>query len=471
MAAHSYSRKIRQNSVGYDNPPPISEASGWHRYKKSLSAASIPDKYHQWYVKHVKEFLSTYSGHRLTDLSADQVNRHLSQLTNIKFSKPWQQAQYIDAIEILLRDTAQLSWASNIPWKDLKATLYSIDTDHATLGRETLADLPVEPQLSKDLSKSHKNSLKQLIVIIRRKHYSIKTEQSYCHWVQRFLLENQGTEPAELREPEVESFLTNLTLRRNASKRTQSVALSALCFFFSKVLEKPLVNLSHAKSTKPGKLPVVLTRAEIDSLLGEMSGIHQTMASLMYGTGLRIIECIRLRIKDIDFNYRIISVYDGKGGKHRRVPLPGRCADKLKHIVEETSRLHDADLSIGHGEVFLPNALSRKYPNAATEKAWQYLFPSSRLSVDPRTGITRRHHQHESSLQRAIKRAATKTEINKQISSHCLRHSFATHLLEANYDIRTVQELLGHADVSTTMIYTHVMNRPGMVPVKSPLDD
>jgi site-specific recombinase XerD len=175
-------------------------------------------------------------------------------------------------------------------------------------------------------------------------------------------------------------------------------------------------------------------------------------------------------MKDIDFDYRIVSVYEGKGGKHRRVPLPDKSAMILKKIVADTSNLHDADLALGHGRVFLPNALSRKYPNAATEKAWQYLFPSSRLSVDPRSGITRRHHQHESSLQKAIKRATNQSKINKQITSHALRHSFATHLLEAGYDIRTVQELLGHADVSTTMIYTHVMNRPGVIPVKSPLD-
>ena len=194
------------------------------------------------------------------------------------------------------------------------------------------------------------------------------------------------------------------------------------------------------------------------------------MASIMYGAGLRLLECIRLRIKDIDFHYQIISVHDGKGGKNRRVPLPQKCATPLKSQIEKSSTLHDADIDLGFGEVFLPDALARKYPTAAKEKAWQYIFPSSRLSVDPRTGITRRHHQHESSLQRSIKRAATLAEITKQVNSHCLRHSFATHLLEANYDIRTVQELLGHSDVSTTMIYTHVMNRPGMAPVVSPLD-
>ena len=285
------------------------------------------------------------------------------------------------------------------------------------------------------------------------------------------MLENGQSSLDELDELRVGAFLTSLTLRRNVSKSTQDVALCAIVLYFREVLNRPLEKFEHTRSKKPVKLPVVLSRQEIDCLLDNMSGIHRTMASLMYGTGMRIIECIRLRIKDIDFDNRIVSVHDGKGGKHRRVPLPDRCAPVLQSIVTETSALHDADLDIGLGKVYLPNALGRKYPNAATQKAWQYLFPSSRLSVDPRAGITRRHHQHESSLQRAIKRAANNTKINKQISSHCLRHSFATHLLEANYDIRTVQELLGHADVSTTMIYTHVMNRPGALPVKSPLDN
>lgn len=268
----------------------------------------------------------------------------------------------------------------------------------------------------------------------------------------------------------MEAFLTKLTLHRNVSKSTQNLSLTALCFYFKEVLERPLENLNHVRSQRPPKLPTVLTQSEINNLLSQLTGTHKLMASLMYGTGLRLLECIRLRIKDIDFHYHIISVHDGKGGKSRRVPLPQRCVTSLMTQIEQASLIHDGDTELGFGEAFLPDALARKYPTAAKEKAWQYIFPSSRLSVDPRTGITRRHHQHESSLQRSIKRAATQAKIPKQVNSHCLRHSFATHLLEANYDIRTVQELLGHSDVSTTMIYTHVMNRPGMAPVVSPLD-
>ena len=458
-------------SVTYDNPKATTSASGWHRYKLALCQTNIPENQHRWYVQHVKAFLEQHPGLRLTDMSADSVKLHLSQLSNLNFHHAWQQRQYVNAIEILLTSTAEIPWASEVPWKDLKSTLYSVDSSHSTLAREAIEGCPVEPVFSKDLPESHQASLKQLSLILRTTDYAIKTEQTYCHWVQRFLLKNGQSSLDELDELRVGAFLTSLTLRRNVSKSTQDVALCAIVLYFREVLNRPLEKFEHTRSKKPVKLPVVLSRTEIDCLLDNMSGIHRTMASLMYGTGMRIIECIRLRIKDIDFDNRIVSVHDGKGGKHRRVPLPDRCAPVLQSIVTETSALHDADLDIGLGKVYLPNALGRKYPNAATQKAWQYLFPSSRLSVDPRAGITRRHHQHESSLQRAIKRAANNTKINKQISSHCLRHSFATHLLEANYDIRTVQELLGHADVSTTMIYTHVMNRPGALPVKSPLDN
>lgn len=246
--------------------------------------------------------------------------------------------------------------------------------------------------------------------------------------------------------------------------------MNALVYFFKHVVKRPLGEFAHIRSSRPPKLPVVLTIDQLGALLGAMSGTYLLMAKIMYGSGLRLIECTRLRVKDIDFDYRIIQVVDGKGGKHRRVPLPEQCIDALRQQIDNVAALHSQDLAIGFGSVFMPDALARKYPSAARELLWQYLFPSSRLAVEPRSGITRRHHIHESGLQKAIKRAALMTGINKPISSHTLRHCFATHLLEAGYDIRTVQELLGHSDVSTTMIYTHVMNRPGMVPVASPLD-
>ena len=279
---------------------------------------------------------------------------------------------------------------------------------------------------------------------------------------------NRATD--HLSEKEVSDFLSDLVLRRNVSKSTQNIALNALVYYFKHILSIPLGNFEHIRSARPPKLPTVLTKPQVSMLFDNLKCTHLLMAQVMYGAGLRLIECVRLRVKDIDFDYRIIHIFDGKGGKHRRVPLPDQLVEQLKIQIEQVTGLHQQDLAAGFGSVFMPDALARKYPSSSRELAWKYLFPSSRLAVDPRTGITRRHHIHESGLQKSIRSAAGRVGVNKPISSHTLRHSFATHLLEAGYDIRTVQELLGHADVSTTMIYTHVMNRPGVIPVKSPLD-
>ena len=241
-------------------------------------------------------------------------------------------------------------------------------------------------------------------------------------------------------------------------------------FFYSQALEQPLGVLgSFIRAKRPQRLPVVLTRGEVLRLLDQLEGTYRLMASLLYGTGMRLMECLRLRVKDVDFAYRQIVVRDGKGQKDRVTPLPDKLIEPLRAHLEQVKVLHEADLSQGNGEVFLPSALARKYPNAAREWGWQYVFPSGRLSVDPRSGAIRRHHLHENGLQKAVKQAATVARLTKPANCHALRHSFATHLLETGYDIRTVQELLGHSDVSTTMIYTHVLNRGGKG-VVSPLD-
>jgi integron integrase len=251
---------------------------------------------------------------------------------------------------------------------------------------------------------------------------------------------------------------------------TQNQALNALVFFFREVLRRDQFELGELiYSKRPKRLPVVLTRDEARALLAELDGNSWLVASLLYGCGLRLTECIQLRVQDLDFGYKLIMVRDGKGGKDRRVPMPERCIEPLQKQLEVAMQQHQADLALGFGEVFLPHALARKYPSAAREWRWQYLFPASRLSVDPRTGQTRRHHLHETGVQRMIKLATQRAGITKKVTVHTLRHSFATHLLEAGYDIRTVQELLGHKDVSTTMIYTHVLNTPG-VAVRSPMD-
>jgi len=289
-------------------------------------------------------------------------------------------------------------------------------------------------------------------------------------WCHRFLRFCSNTPIENIGALDVQRFLSYLAVERNVAASTQSVALNAVVFLFKQVLERPLEGVEFARSKRTRTLPVVLTRDEAKALLVQMDGMFGLMAGLMYGTGMRLMECARLRVGDVDFGHMSISVRQGKGGKDRIVPLPERYKGQLQVHLSKIAAQHKDDLATGAGSDFLPNALARKYPNAPREWIWQYVFPSARLSKDPKSGLVRRHHVHESSLQRNIKAAAVAAKIPKKVSSHALRHSFATHLLEAGYDIRTVQELLGHADVSQTMVYTHVLNRPGVVPVKSPVD-
>lgn len=305
---------------------------------------------------------------------------------------------------------------------------------------------------------------------MRVKHYSVRTERAYTGWIRRFILANGRRHPSGLGGPEVEAFLTLLATRGHVAPGTQNQALAALLFLYREVLgvELPwMENVIRAK--RPRRLPVVLSAVEVRRLLAAMDGQVWLMASLLYGTGMRLMECLRLRVKDVDFARSEILVREGKGGKDRRVPLPRRLRDPLAAAVERVAVVHAADLARGLGDVWLPTALARKYPGAGREAGWQYLFPSQALSHDPRAGGLRRHHVDDSVLQRAVRSARLRAGIAKPATCHTLRHSFATHLLEAGYDIRTVQELLGHKDLSTTQIYTHVLGR-GASAVRSPLD-
>ncbi len=312
--------------------------------------------------------------------------------------------------------------------------------------------------------------LDQVRDAIRLRHYSIRTETAYADWIKRFIFFHEKRHPKDMDSPEIEAFLTHLAAERNVSVSTQNQALSALLFLYKQVLHKELsrpVNSVRAKI--PRRLPTVMTKAEALRLINALPDNCQLMAKLLFGTGMRLMECIRLRVKDIDFDQHIIIIREGKGMKDRVTMLPDILRIPLEHQLNYAKALHDKDLFEGYGTVYLPFALERKYPNANREWGWQYVFPSHKLSKDPRTGDVRRHHVSESGLQRAVKTAAGKTGISKRVSCHTFRHSFATHLLQSGYDIRTVQELLGHKDVKTTMIYTHVMNRGG-VAVRSPLD-
>lgn len=306
--------------------------------------------------------------------------------------------------------------------------------------------------------------------VLRRKQYSLRTEGTYLQWIRSYLAFHQNRNPIQLAEPEATRYLTHLAVAKNVSASTQNQALSALLFFYREVLKHPLNwldNMEHARRSR--HIPVVFSREEIRAILTQLEGTSWLMASLLYGAGLRLMECLRLRVKDIDFNYTQITVHDGKGNKDRVTPLPQMVHEPLTKHLARVKILHETDLKEGFGRVYLPHALELKYPAASRSIAWQYVFPSSTRSADPRSGVVRRHHVNERFLQQKIKEALRKAGIHKPGSCHTLRHSFATHLLEDGYDIRTVQDLLGHKDVSTTMIYTHVLNKGGKG-VKSPLD-
>jgi len=305
---------------------------------------------------------------------------------------------------------------------------------------------------------------------IRVKHYSIRTETQYVQWIKRFILFHNKRHPQEMGTTEVEAFLTHLAVNGHASASTQNQALSALLFLYKEVLGIDLPWLNNVvRAKQPQRLPVVLTRTEVREVLVRMKGMHGLMANMLYGTGMRLMECVRLRVKDVDFERNEILIRDGKGGKDRVTMLPSSVVTGLQAHLEQRRTLFEDDNRIGKANVFLPDPLADKYPNAATEWRWQYIFPSGRYSIDPRSGMERRHHIDEKLLQRAMKKAVQAAGLAKLATPHTLRHSFATHLLEAGYDIRTVQELLGHSDVSTTMIYTHVLNKGGRG-VLSPLD-
>jgi integron integrase len=312
--------------------------------------------------------------------------------------------------------------------------------------------------------------LEQTKNVLRRRHYSLRTEKCYLRWIRRYIFFHHKRHPDQMGEKEIETFLTHLAVSKNVAASTQNQALSALLFLYREVLGHTMdepINALRAK--KPKRLPTVLTREEVNLILSCLLNPHRLVAQLLYGSGLRLLECLRLRVKDLDFRQKIIIVRDGKGNKDRVTIFPDLLQNPLNRHLQRIERLHQKDLDQGYGQVYLPHALHRKYPNANKEWIWQYVFPSKHLSQDPRSHQIRRHHLSASAVNKAFRRAVQLAEIDKHITPHALRHSFATHLLENGYDIRTVQDLLGHKDVRTTMIYTHILNRGGFA-VRSPLD-
>jgi integron integrase len=313
--------------------------------------------------------------------------------------------------------------------------------------------------------------LDQVRDAIRLRHYSIRTEDAYVQWIRRYILFHGKRHPSSMGADEVNAFLTHLAVDGDVAASTQGQALSALLFLYRHVLQEPLPWLEDVvRARKPKKLPVVLTREEVRRIMTEMTGPARLVVSLLYGSGLRLLEGLRLRVKDVDVPARLIVVRDGKGEKDRRTMLPPSLNEPLQEHLRGVRSLHERDLAEGYGRVWLPHALARKYQNAETEWAWQYVFPAAGRSVDPRSGMVRRHHLEDSGIQKAVRTALRRSGVEKPAVCHTFRHSFATHLLEDGYDIRTIQELMGHADVRTTMIYTHVLNQAGGRGVRSPLE-
>jgi integron integrase len=320
------------------------------------------------------------------------------------------------------------------------------------------------------MSQRPKKLLEQVQDVIRLKHYSYQTEKTYIYWIRRYIFFHDKRHPKDMGSDEIEAFLTDLAVNQKVAASTQNQALHAVLFLYKEVLKQDLdlkVNAVRAKKSK--YLPTVLTRDEVFLIIKQLSGVHQLLIKLLYGTGLRLTESLTLRVKDVDFSQNQITIRDTKGNESRVTMLPETIAEELKIHLQGVKIIHQQDLEKGYGSVYLPFALERKYVKAKYDWIWQFVFPSISISKDPRSGEVRRHHLHESGLQKALKKAVQDAKINKKVGCHTFRHSFATHLLQNGYDIRTVQELLGHKDVKTTMIYTHVLNRGGRG-VRSPLD-
>ncbi len=448
----------------------------WDKYLNLLAKHGISQKNTRWYVIRAENYIKAHSQKKLSTHSPDDVSDYLRRIGNAGNLRDWQFRQVIEAIQALFELTNN-SQLDDFDWQYWLDSAKSLNSTHKTIAREypipgtqKYADKPIHLDMS-EARRKYEALRSNLVAEIRRRDYSISTEQSYDNWLCKFIAFNNNEDPTLLSDSEVLDFLEYLAIRCKVSPSTQNQALNALVFFYNQSLKKPLGNLREFVRARPSKrLPVVLSRGEVQRLLDNMSGMAQLMASLMYGCGLRIMECMRLRVLDVDFEYMQVTIRQGKNRKDRVTALPEKLRDPLQEQLQKAKSLHDEDLLEGYGEVYIPAALLRKYPNIARDWKWQFVFPSGKLCVDPRTGGIKRHHLHESTLQKAIKKAATAAGITKRVTSHTLRHSFATHLLESGYDIRTVQELLGHSNVSTTMIYTHVLNRGGRG-VKSPLDD
>jgi integron integrase len=431
----------------------------------------------EWHIKGTQRFIDFAPKLKLKERTPQDVAAYFARTFTRSHLKDWQWAQRVDAVRFLYAELVRVPWSAEFPWQAWREPhlhfpeeleRYAQDR-RPVYGHRAPTTFEDSPQGLKAVDR-FEDLFQQLRQAIRTRHYSIRTEEAYEAWVVRYLTFHQYRPPQELPEGAVAEYLDYLASVRRVAASTQNQALSALVFFYDRVLAKPLGEVgSFAKAKRPRRLPTVLSHEEMGRLFEHLDGSYRLMAGLMYGSGSRIMECLRLRVKDVDFDHDQIIIRNGKGDKDRVTILPKTYREPLRRHLVNVKALFETDRKAGIPGVYIWPALERKYPSAGSEWIWQYVFPSSQLSVDPRSNTVRRHHLDRSGLQSAIKEAARKAEIAKRVTSHTLRHTFATHLLEAGYDIRTVQELLGHKDVSTTMIYTHVLNRPGLA-VRSPAD-
>jgi integron integrase len=445
----------------------------WHNYLFVLEKNAVPDKSRRWYRKHLEEYIVAHPDVKLQSHLPSFIDDYLIAKGRLKHLQEWQFRQIVDALRLAFCQLIQPEWASTYDWYHWRAYARELEPEHPSLLRDTNRSVffpasknPLICRFRDGYTDEHMAFIKT----IRVRRMAVRTETTYLHWLVRFFQFHHWHDIINLDQQAISSYLEFLAVQRKVSASTQKLALNSLVFFYREVLGKNIegiTNFTHA--TAPQRLPTVLSTNEIRKLLGAMSGRSKLMASLMYGTGMRVMECVRLRVQDIDFDYLQITVRSGKGGKDRVVPLPASLIPDIKKSLTEVRQLHEGDLAEGYGEALLPVALARKLDSATKTWQWQFVFPATRLAMDYSTGKMRRHHIHQTSLQKAIRHAALKAGINKRVTSHTLRHSFATHLLESGKDIRLIQELLGHADVTTTMIYTHVIKKGGLA-VPSPLD-
>lgn len=449
----------------------VSEAEKrfWDKYLAQLDRYGVRAHQRRHYVKVSEHYLSLNTDKKLRLHGADDINSYFHFLAGLRLLS-WQFKQRIWAIRHLFKLTnPQLE--RGFDWRAWIAQAEALPREHPTVARENdpIADsLIPEPVVSHLAPELIRQEIEKLKLVLRAGDYAIRTEQSYILWLRKFFrfCDKVGE---SIGADDVSRYLTFLAVRQHVSSSTQALVLNAIVYYWRHILKRDPEHLQFSRSNRPQRLPVVLSQDEVMRLLTQLRGVNHLLGSLLYGTGMRLMEAIRLRVQDVDFAYQQITVRDGKGKKDRVVPLPQSLVPRLQQQLAQTKALHEQDLRNGGGDVFLPSALARKYPKAAYDWRWQYIFPSAALSTDPRSKHVRRHHLHETGLQRAIKNASTAAQISKRVSPHTLRHCFATHLLEAGHDIRTVQELLGHANVATTMIYTHVLNKGGRG-VASPLD-